>query len=70
MENSYYSISFNQGPQRCPGKELAIFLIQSFTVNLLIHYDILDNIENIQSRKINIENIPQMINPCNINFYY
>ena len=26
MEQSYYAISFNQGPQRCPGKELAIYL--------------------------------------------
>ena len=70
MEKSYYSISFNHGPQRCPGKELSIYLIQSFTVNLLIHYNVLDNIENIRARKIDTKNIPQMINPCNITFSY
>ena len=35
MEKSYYAISFNQGPQRCPGKELAIYLVQSFIYNFI-----------------------------------
>ena len=32
MEKSYYAISFNQGPQKCPGKELAIYLAQKFYI--------------------------------------
>ena len=35
MEKSYYAISFNQGPQKCPGKELAIYLAQNFIYNLI-----------------------------------
>ena len=42
MEDSYYSISFNQGPQKCPAKELAIFLTQSFIVNFIKITGILD----------------------------
>ena len=70
MEKSYYSISFNQGPQRCPSKELSIFLIQSFTVNLLKYKGILNGTGKIYSEKINTENIPQMINPCSIKFKF
>ena len=35
MEKSYYAISFNQGPQTCPAKELAIYLAQSFIVQFV-----------------------------------
>ena len=35
LEHSYDTISFNQGPQICPGKELTIFMISSFIKNLL-----------------------------------
>jgi len=69
MEKSYYAISFNQGPQKCPGKELSIYLIQSFIYNLI-------KIKNIgkkyiiTSKKLNTDNIPQVINPCNIKFNF
>ena len=43
MEESYYAISFNQGPQRCPAKELVIFLCQSFIYHLF-------TIKNINER--------------------
>ena len=68
MEDSYYSISFNQGPQKCPGKELSIFLIQSFIYNIVKIKKI--NVDNIQSNKINTNNIPQIINPFNIEFEF
>tara|TARA_Y100000590_G_scaffold414418_1_gene511295 strand:+ start:1376 stop:2656 length:1281 start_codon:yes stop_codon:yes gene_type:complete len=68
MEKSYYSISFNQGPQKCPGKELSIFLCQSFIVHFFEKVGILENYKMIKSNKINTNNIPQMINPCNIRF--
>ena len=35
MEKSYYAISFGQGPQKCPGKELVIYLAQSFLYNFI-----------------------------------
>ena len=69
MEKSYYAISFNQGPQRCPGKELAIYLTQCFVYNFIkikqigiSHY--------ISCKKIDCDNISQMLNPCTIKFYF
>ena len=64
-EKSYYSISFNQGPQQCPGKELAIYLVQSFIYNFI-------KVKNITSHTViktvtlDTNNIPQVINPCNL----
>ena len=66
MEKSYYAISFNQGPQRCPGKELAIYLVQSFVFNFFLTKKITTNIENIHANSINVSNVPQIINPCTI----
>jgi cytochrome P450 family 26 subfamily A len=69
MENSYYAISFNQGPQRCPGKELAIYLVQSFVYNL-IKIKGIGKTCNITSDKINTKDIPQIINPCPVKFRF
>lgn len=65
-ENSYNAIMFNQGPQRCPGKELAIFLIQDTIINYLSKSGILTGKAQLVSNKIDTNNIPQMMNPCNI----
>ena len=62
MEQSYYAISFNQGPQRCPGKELVIFLAQSF----IYHFILSNDIHKIKVKKIDLTNVPQVINPCEI----
>ena len=67
MEKSYYAISFNQGPQRCPGKELAIYLTQSFIYNFFKIKNINMN-TIIETNKIDINNVPQVINPCSIYF--
>jgi len=64
LEDSYYAVMFNQGPQRCPGKELALFISQSF----IAHYLTKSNF-NLKSDKINTEYIEQMINPFKIKFY-
>lgn len=69
MEKSYYAISFNQGPQKCPGKELAIYLAQNFVYNLIKIKNIGEK-EMITSHKINIKEIPQILNPCKIKFYF
>ena len=69
MEKSYYAISFNQGPQRCPAKELAIYLIQNFIYNFIKIKEIGIK-QSIKYSKINTETIPQVINPCNIKFYF
>ncbi len=63
MENSYKVLMFNQGNQKCPGKELAIFKLQSFIVNYLTKSNY-----KIKGKKIDVNNIPQMINPCTIKF--
>ena len=65
MEQSYYSISFNQGPQRCPAKELVIFLSQSFIYNLFTIKNINENTK-IKINQIDTENIPQITNPFSI----
>ena len=68
LEDSYYSISFSQGPQKCPGKELAIFLVASFTYNLIKNNKL--NITNFKcNKKLDKKNILQVINPCDLVFY-
>ena len=62
LENKYYSLMFNQGPQKCPGKELAIFLLGSFITNYLK----LTNGKIDANIKMDCQNIPQSINPCAI----
>ena len=69
MENSYYNLTFNQGPQKCPGKDLCIYLIQSFIFNF-IRLKQIGIKQSIHSSKINRKNIPQVLNPCNIKFYF
>jgi len=63
LENSYYSLMFNQGPQKCPGKELAINIMKSFVV----HYLYIANYTISSDMEINLDNIQQLINPCKIN---
>lgn len=65
IEGEYNVIMFNQGPQRCPGKELAIFLLSSFIVNFFVVCGILKNNQFTCSKKIG-KNVPQMINPCSL----
>ena len=65
MEQSYYAISFNQGPQSCPGKELAIFLAQAFIYNFIKVRNITEN-SKVKTVKLDTTNIPQIINPCSI----
>ena len=69
VEKSYYAISFNQGPQRCPAKELAIYIVQIFIYNFIKIKEIGIK-QSIRYSKINTETIPQAINPCNIKFYF
>ena len=68
MEKSYYAISFNQGPQRCPGKELAIYLAQSFMYNFIKIREI-GKKQSLRCKEIDTESIPQIINPCTLQFY-
>jgi len=67
MEQSYYAISFNQGPQQCPAKELSIFLAQSFIYNFIKIFNI-GKSKMISCKKINTDKSPQIINPCKIKF--
>jgi cytochrome P450 len=62
LENSYHSIMFNQGPQRCPGKELAISILQSFITNWIKK----GGMELKSGYKLDVDNIRQQINPCPI----
>ena len=69
MEKSYYAISFNQGPQKCPGKELAIYLAQNFIYNL-VKIKKIGTKQSIKTDQIPTDSIAQIINPCKIRFYF
>lgn len=64
MEQSYYALMFNQGPQRCPAKELSIYLAQSFMYNFIKIK--MNNSNDIKANYIDTNNVPQLINPCKI----
>lgn len=68
LEKSYYAISFSKGPQECPGKDVAIYIVASFTVQYLIKKDIINHPNYLQTKKTNINNLPQMINPFGLYF--
>jgi hypothetical protein len=65
LENSIFALMFNQGNQRCPGKELVISLLTSGLVIYLkmSNYSLQTNI------KLNKEFIPYILNPCTISFF-
>ena len=65
MELSYYAISFNQGPQRCPAIELSIYLCQSFIYNFFKIKNI-NKDTKIKYNKLDNKDIPQTINPFSI----
>ena len=70
LENTYYAIMFSQGPQRCPGKELAIFIFKSFLIQYMLALNITQTGKiNIYTNKLDTVNLPQMINPCRIVIY-
>ena len=68
-EKSFYALSFNQGPQKCPGKELAIYLLQSATYHIIKSKHVGSG-TIMSSKKIDTNNIPQVLNPCTINIYF
>ena len=69
MEESYYAISFSQGPQKCPGKDLSIYLCQSFIGNFFKIKNINEN-TLIKMNQLNTKDIPQIINPFSINIKF
>lgn len=66
LENEYRALMFNQGNQRCPGKELTISLLQSGCVSYLelCNFKLQTNID------LDKNNIPSLINPCTIQFSF
>ena len=65
-EKEYCSLMFNQGPQRCPGKEMAIFIMASFIGHYLKEIGVLDNLTKIRCNKPR----GQIINPCALSFMF
>jgi cytochrome P450 len=64
LENSYTALTFNQGNQKCPGKELVISLL---TQALVIYLEMNDF--SIQTNiKLDKKFIPYILNPCTIIF--
>jgi cytochrome P450 len=66
LENSYFALMFNQGNQKCPGKELVISLLTMGLITFLK----LTNYSFTTNTKINPLFIPYLINPCTITFNY
>jgi hypothetical protein len=64
MENSSRALMFNQGNQKCPGKELSISLLSMALKNYLE----INNYTINTSMKLNPDFIPYLINPCSIIF--
>ena len=65
LENSYYSITFSQGPQKCPGKDISISLLSCY----ILKYLELTNYKLKVKPIINVKNVPQMINPFKFKFF-
>lgn len=69
LEQSYSTLMFNQGPQQCPAKELAIFILQSVLVWYLYKSNIvIKGIKCFHCKKQDMTYVEQMINPCVIKF--
>lgn len=66
LEQSYYNLTFNQGPQKCPGKDLTIDLLFIYIKKILEN----TNYKLKVYPEINTDNVPQMINPFKYNFFY
>ena len=64
LENSFVALMFNQGNQRCPGKELVVSLITS----ALVVYLEINNYSIETNIKIDPSFVPYILNPCNIEF--
>jgi hypothetical protein len=64
LEDSYYALMFNQGPQRCPGKELSIFILSRVAAN----YIKLKGGKLNTNKKLDTNHISGAINPCLIRF--
>ena len=65
LETSYYAVMFNQGPQKCPGKDLIITLLQSFIMNYIVLCK-----GQFRTNRIDTDYIKQMINPCSVNITF
>jgi hypothetical protein len=65
LEESSRALMFNQGNQRCPGKELVISIL---TMGLTNYLEV-NNYKIRTNRKLNPEFIPYILNPCTIEFY-
>ena len=66
LERSYYAIMFNQGPQRCPGKDMSLSILELVGMAILQRAPILKAIYPAGFGPG--KDVPQMINPCTITF--
>jgi len=65
LENNICALMFNQGPQECPGKDIILFLLQSFIVNYYLIYGFPKKSEP----KLSPDKMPQNLNPFKIHFF-
>jgi cytochrome P450 len=63
MKNAYNALMFIQGPQKCPGRTLAVNILSAYVFNYI-------NITKFTKTNIVIPtNVPQTIDTCSVHFY-
>lgn len=67
LEGSYYALMFNQGPQKCPGKEMAIQVLGDFIAQVLACVPAGKTL--CTNLVIDPLYVPQMLNPTTITFW-
>lgn len=65
LEDSYHYLSFIQGPQKCPGKDLILFILGSSLYHMWKRFGTL-KAKDFAPENLDINNLPQMINPYSI----
>jgi len=63
--DNYATISFSRGPQKCPGKDITLFILQSFMFHLYERTGL-----KYTTGEINKNNVSHAINPCKIKIKY
>lgn len=70
-ERHIASISFSRGPQRCPGKDLVLFIVMSYTAHFLRRVGVVCNRDcRFRVKQLDTKKISHAINPCRLKFDY
>ncbi len=69
LEQQYAALMFSQGPQRCPGKALALALMSKLLASYLRDAGVLEGTHRLHTNvTLNTQTLPQMLNVCDVQF--